>query len=154
MRHQFEQITVTLSGDAVHTAANIIQSLIKPDLPVYLWWVDNLPTDISIFARLISSSNRVIIDSNNFTSPEEHIQTLSEILQNTPDCALSDLNWGRITPWRELIAQFFDVADYRPYLVNVDSIEIEYAMSPQTRSADQASTNMPPNPTRALLLAA
>src|SRR5436309_10386955 len=29
MRHPFEQITVTLSGDAVHNAANIIHSLIK-----------------------------------------------------------------------------------------------------------------------------
>src|SRR5215472_332696 len=154
MRHPFEQITVTLAGDAVHSAANIIQSLLKPDLPVYLWWVDDLPTDVSIFARLISSSSRVIIDSNDFTSPEERIQTLSEILQDTPDCALSDLNWGRATPWRELIAQFFDVADYQPYLVNVASIEIEYAALPQAGNPDQASTSVPPNPIRALLLAA
>src|SRR5215469_4294266 len=130
MRHPFEQITVTISGDAVHSASSIIQSLLKPDLPVYLWWVGDLPKDVSIFARLIPSSSRVIIDSNDFTSPEERIQTLSEILQNTPDCALSDLNWGRITPWRELIAQFFDVADYRPYLANVNSIEIEHAVIP------------------------
>jgi glucose-6-phosphate dehydrogenase assembly protein OpcA len=154
MRHPFEQITVTLSGNAVHSAANIIQSLLKPDLPVYLWWVDDLPTDTSIFARLISSSNRVIIDSNDFTSPEERIQTLSEILQEAPDCALSDLNWGRISPWRELIAQFFDVADYRPYLVNVDFIEIEYAVLPQTGDTNQTGTRTPPNPIRALLLAA
>jgi glucose-6-phosphate dehydrogenase assembly protein OpcA len=153
MRHPFEQITVTLSGDAVYSAANIIQSLLKPDLPVYLWWVDDLPTDISIFARLISSSSRVIIDSNGFSSPEESIQTLSAILQDAPNCALSDLNWGRITPWRELIAQFFDVADYRPYLVNVDSIEIEYSVLPQPDNTNQASTSILPNPTRALLLA-
>jgi glucose-6-phosphate dehydrogenase assembly protein OpcA len=152
MRHPFEQITVTLSGNAVHNAANIIQSLLKPDLPVYLWWVDDLPTDVSIFTRLISSSSRVIIDSNDFTSPEERIQTLAEIQQNAPACALSDLNWGRVTPWRELIAQFFDVADYQPYLVNVDSVEIEYAVLSQTGNPDQAS--VPPNPIRALLLAA
>lgn len=154
MRHPFEQITLTLSGDTVRSASTIIQSLLKPDLPVYLWWVGDLPTDVSIFARLISSSSRVIIDSNGFTSPEERIQTLSELLQVTHDCALSDLNWGRITPWRELIAQFFDVADYRPYLVNVDSIEIEYAVPPQTEDTNQISTSIPPNPIRALLLAA
>jgi glucose-6-phosphate dehydrogenase assembly protein OpcA len=153
MRHPFEQITVTLSGDAVHSAANIIQSLLKPDLPVYLWWVDDLPTDVSIFSRLISSSSRVIVDSNDFTSPEERIQILSTILQANPACALSDLNWGRVTPWRELIAQFFDVADYRPYLVNVDFIEIEYAVLPQTEG-DTNQTATSPNPIRALLLAA
>jgi glucose-6-phosphate dehydrogenase assembly protein OpcA len=154
MRHPFEQVTVTLSGDAVHSATNIIQSLLKPDLPVYLWWVDDLPQDLSIFRKLISSSSRVIIDSNDFTAPEKRIQDLSELLQHEPDSALSDLNWGRITPWRELIAQFFDVAEYRPYLVNVDSIEIEHAVTPQTGETDHASTSISPNPIRALLLAA
>jgi glucose-6-phosphate dehydrogenase assembly protein OpcA len=154
MRHPFEQITATLSGDAVHSAANIIPSLLKTDLPVYLWWVDDLPTDLSIFHRLISSSSRVIIDSDNFTSPEERIQQLSEILQSAPDCALSDLNWGRIATWRELIAQFFDVADYRPYLANVDSIEIEHAAIPQIGGTDQTGTEISANPIRALFLAA
>jgi glucose-6-phosphate dehydrogenase assembly protein OpcA len=154
MRHPFEQITVTLSGNAVYSAANIIHPLLKPDLPVYLWWVDDLPTDVSIFCGLMPSSSRIIIDSNDFNSPEERIQQLSEILQAAPDCALSDLNWGRITPWRELIAQFFDVADYRPYLVTVDSIEIEHALTPHTDETDQTSTVTPPNPIRALLLAA
>jgi glucose-6-phosphate dehydrogenase assembly protein OpcA len=154
MRHPFEQITVTLSGTAVYSAPNIIQSLLKPDLPVYLWWVDDLPQDLSIFHRLISTSSRVIIDSNDFTAPEERIQKLSELLQSAPNSALSDLNWGRITPWRELIAQFFDVAEYRPYLVNVDSIEIEHAVIPQTTQTDQSNTLISPNPIRALLLAA
>jgi glucose-6-phosphate dehydrogenase assembly protein OpcA len=154
MRHPFEQITVTLSGDAVHSAADIIQSLFKPDLPVYLWWVDDLPTDTSIFRSLIASSSRIIIDSNDFRAPEERIQKLSEILQNAPDSALSDLNWGRITPWRELIAQFFDVADYRPYLMSVNTIEIEHAAIPQTGETDQTSTGISSNPIRALLLAA
>jgi glucose-6-phosphate dehydrogenase assembly protein OpcA len=154
MRHPFEQITATLSGDAVHSAANIIQSLLKPDLPVYLWWVDNLPTDVAIFRRLISSSSRVIIDSHDFIPPEDGIQKLAEILADTPDYALSDLNWGRITPWRELIAQFFDVADYRPYLVNVNAIEIEHAVIPQTGQADQTNIGTSSNPIRVLLLAA
>jgi glucose-6-phosphate dehydrogenase assembly protein OpcA len=154
MRHPFEQITVTLSGDAVHNAANIVQSLFKPDLPVYLWWVDDLPADTSIFSRLIPSSSRIIIDSNDFTSPEERIQKLSEILQDAPDCALSDLNWGRITPWRELIAQFFDVADYRPYLMSVNTIEIEHAAIPQTGDAGQGSAGTSSNPIRVLLLSA
>jgi glucose-6-phosphate dehydrogenase assembly protein OpcA len=153
MRHPFEQITVALSGNAVHSAASIIQSLLKPDLPVYLWWVDDLPADVSIFSRLIASSRRVIIDSHDFTPPEERIQALSEILRNAPDCALSDLNWGRVTPWRELIAQFFDIVGYRPYLVNVDSIEIEYAVIPQVGETEQASAGISPRPIRALLLA-
>jgi glucose-6-phosphate dehydrogenase assembly protein OpcA len=151
MRHPFEQVTVALSGNAVYNAANTIQSLLKPDLPVYLWWVDDLPQDLSLFHRIISSSSRTIIDSSVFITPDERIKELSTLLQNAPDSALSDLNWARITPWCELIAQFFDVAEYRPYLVNADSIEIEHAVTGKT---DQASTLISPNPIRALLLAA
>ncbi len=154
MRHHFEQITVTLTGGAVTSAASALQSLLKPDLPVYLWWLNDLPTDNTIFHRLINISSRVIVDSRDFSSPEESIRTLSALLQEAPDCALSDLNWGRLTPWRELVAQFFDVAEYRPYLASVDRIEIEHAVAPFDGSARTQQDPVSPNPIRALLLAA
>ena len=151
MRHPFEQITVAFSGDAAQGAANLMQALLKPDLPVYLWWADDLPQDLALFHRLVANSSRVIVDSNKFLAPEERIQALSKLLDYAPDSALRDLNWGRITPWRELIAQFFDIADYRPYLVNVDAIEIEHAV--RSPAADQENSHISPNPIRALLLA-
>ncbi len=149
MRHHFEQITVSVTGAAARSAANIIQPLLKMDLPVYLWWLSDLPHDSVVFQRLIAISSRVIIDSNTFAAPEERIRTLSSLLQVSPDCALSDLNWGRVTTWRELIAQFFDVVEYRPYLINVDQIEIEHAVTPATEQGPGLS-----NEIRALLLAA
>jgi glucose-6-phosphate dehydrogenase assembly protein OpcA len=39
---------------------------------------------------------------------------------------LTDLNWSRITPWRELIAQCFDSPDRRPYLDRLSEVRIEY----------------------------
>jgi glucose-6-phosphate dehydrogenase assembly protein OpcA len=42
---------------------------------------------------------------------------------------LSDLNWGRLTAWRNLIASFWDVPDYRAHLDALDSIVIEYKPS-------------------------
>src|SRR5262249_21145150 len=126
MRHHFEQVTVLLSGAATQSAPTIIQPLLKPDLPTYLWWVSDLPSTCEIFQRLITISNRVIVDSTTFSLPEERIRTLSSVLQASPNCALSDFNWSRIAPWRELVAQFFDVAEYRPYMVNIEKIEIEH----------------------------
>jgi glucose-6-phosphate dehydrogenase assembly protein OpcA len=148
MRHHFEQITVAISGAAVHYTANIMQGLLKPDLPVYLWWLNSPPEDESILQRLTQISSRVVVDSRDFSQPEEQIRMLSELLQGSPDCALSDLNWEHITAWRELIAQFFDIADYRPYLLNADHIEIEYAVQPSSE-ADTAK-----NPIGALLVGA
>src|SRR5581483_4206749 len=52
MRHCFEQTTILATGSAVRSIANIIQPLLKPDLPAYLWWVGDPPSDDRIFSNL------------------------------------------------------------------------------------------------------
>jgi len=153
MRHCFEQTTVLASGGAVRAIANIAQPLLKAELPVYLWWLGDPPSDNSVFGSLVALSDRVIVDSTSFFNPEQDIYTLASLLQASPGCALSDLNWSRLTPWRQLIAQFFDVADYRPYLAGVNSIEIAHAAAPIATQMRTESGDVSPNPARALLLA-
>lgn len=156
MRHHFEQITVLATGTAVRSAANIIQPLLKPDLPAYLWWLGDLPRDEAVFHNLSNISSRVIVDSSTFFRPEEGIRQLSSVLQATSNAALSDLNWARITPWRELVAQFFDAPEYRPYLQGVDHIEVEHAVQPPHtgQNGQVGQIDSSPNTTCALLLAA
>ena len=48
---------------------------------------------------------------------------------------LSDLNWGRLTSWRELVAAVWDVADYRDSLARIEKVVIEY--DPPDRSHEQ-----------------
>ena len=153
MRHCFEQTTIMATGNAVRSIANIIQPLLKPDLPAYLWWVGDPPSDDTVFNNLVELSSRVIVDSTSFFNPEQDIHTLALIRQATPDCALSDLNWGRITPWRQLIVQFFDIAEYRPFLDGVTSIEIEHAAAPLATQMRTEQGDVSPNPACALLLA-
>ncbi len=153
MRHCFEQTTILATGSAVRSIANIIQPLLKPDLPAYLWWVGDPPSDDTVFNNLIELSSRVIVDSTTFFNPEQDIHTLALIRQATPECALSDLNWGRITPWRQLIVQFFDIQAYRPYLDGVIAIEIEHAAAPLASPTRSEQGDVSPNPACALLLA-
>ncbi len=154
MRHCFEQATILASGSAVRSIANIIQPLLKPDLPVYLWWLGDPPgRDDPTFIGLVDISSRMIVDSTGFFNPEQDIGTLSTLFDTTPECALSDLNWGRITPWRQLISQFFDVPEYRTYLSGVTSIEIEHCVAPIATQMRTEMGDVSPNPARALLLA-
>src|SRR5579864_3731399 len=147
MRHCFEQTTVLASGAAVRSVANVIEPLLKPDLPIYLWWLGDPPgPDDPLFNGLVDMCTRVIVDSTTFFNPEQHIRTLANLSQAAPDCALSDLNWGRITPWRQLIIQFFDVPDYRPYLGGVTSIEIEHAVAPLATPMRTEQGEVSPNP--------
>ncbi len=154
MRHCFEQTTILASGSAVRAVANIIQPFLKPDLPVYVWWLGDPPgRDDPTFIGLVDISSRMIVDSTGFFNPEQDIVTLSTLIDTSPECALSDLNWGRITPWRQLISQFFDVPEYRSYLDSVTSIEIEHSVVPLATQTRTALGDVSPNPARALLLA-
>jgi glucose-6-phosphate dehydrogenase assembly protein OpcA len=153
MRHCFEQTTILSTGSTNRSIANILQPLLKPDLPVYLWWIGDPPDDDPAFHKLVELSNRVIVDSTSFFNPEQDIHTLSLLRQAAPDSALSDLNWGRLTPWRELVVQFFDVMEYRPYLSGITSIEIEHAAAPLATTTRTELGDVSPNPACALLLA-
>jgi glucose-6-phosphate dehydrogenase assembly protein OpcA len=154
MRHCFEQITMIATGSATRAVANILQPLLKPELPVYLWWLGDPPdSNASYFSDLVQLSNRVIVDSTSFLNPEQDLLTLASVCQTFPDCAISDLNWGRLTPWRQLVAQFFDVMDYRPYLDGISSIEIEHAAEPFAMQTRTEEGDVSPNPACALMLA-
>lgn len=154
MRHCFEQTTVLASGNAMRALGNIIQLLLKPDLPVYLWWLGDPPdSGDNTFSNLMDLSDRVIFDSTGFFNPEQDMRTLAELSEAYPNSALSDLNWGRITPWLQLVAQFFDTPEYRPYLSGVNSIEVEHAVIPVMAQVRTEQGDVSPNPARALLLA-
>ena len=154
MRHCFEQTTILASGSAVRSIANIIEPLLKPDLPVYMWWLGDPPgQNDPTFNVLVELSNRMIVDSTGFYSPEQDICTLTALIDTAPGCALSDLNWGRITPWRQLLSQFFDVPEYRSYLSGITSIEIEHSVVPLSFQTRTELGDVSPNPARALLLA-
>lgn len=154
MRHCFEQITMIATGSATSAVANILQPLLKPELPIYLWWIGDPPdSSTAYFSDLVQLSNRVIVDSTSFMNPEQDLLTLASVCQAFPDCAISDLNWGRLTPWRQLVAQFFDVMEYRPYLDGVNSIEIEHAAAPFATQTRTEEGDVSPNPAGALMLA-
>jgi glucose-6-phosphate dehydrogenase assembly protein OpcA len=153
MRHCFEQMTMLVTGSAIRSVGNIIQPLLKPELPVYLWWLGDPPDEASSLSPLVNLSNRIIVDSTSFFNPEQDVLTLTALSSASPNSAFSDLNWGRLTPWRQLVVQFFDSAEYRPYLDGLTTIEIEHAVAPVAMRVQTAQGDVSPNPTQALLLA-
>lgn len=142
MRHCFEQTTILVSRRHTRALQGTLSTVLKAHLPVYLWWLGETGSD-GAFQTVARMCQRAIIDSATFVHPEEDLQALARYCQSAPEVAISDLNWGRLTLWRQLVAQFFDVSEYLPFLAGVDSIEIAYA----------ADSTAPPDPTAALLLA-
>jgi len=120
-----EQITIEAAGGAVETAATAVAPLLVPDVPVFLWWKDIPHYDDRLFARLAAMADRVVIDSASFDRPHEDLRRLAVLLEGGR-LRLSDLNWGRLTSWRSLVAGFWDVAEYRESLAGVERVVIEY----------------------------
>jgi glucose-6-phosphate dehydrogenase assembly protein OpcA len=122
-----EQVTIEAAGVAVETVASAIAPLLVPDVPVFLWWKDIPHYEDKLFTRMTRMSDRVVIDSSCFDHPYEDLQRVHQIIKEHPQfMSASDLNWGRLTAWRTLLASFWDVPDYRPYLDQLERIVVEY----------------------------
>ncbi|HEX8000111.1 MAG TPA: glucose-6-phosphate dehydrogenase assembly protein OpcA [Pyrinomonadaceae bacterium] len=122
-----EQVTIEAGGPTVETAASAIIPLLVPDVPVFLWWKDIPHYEDKLFERMARMADRVLIDSAAFDHPHEDLLRLADIVRSLGrDARISDLNWGRLTSWRTLLASFWDVAEYRAHLERIDGVRIEY----------------------------
>ncbi|MDT4955711.1 MAG: hypothetical protein QOJ02_3849 [Acidobacteriota bacterium] len=122
-----EQVTIEAAGVAVETVASAIEPLLEPDVPVFLWWKDIPHYEDKLFSRMTAMSDRLVIDSSCFDNPHKDLLRLAQMIRERPQfMSASDLNWGRLTAWRNLVASFWDVPDYLPYLDKIERIVIEY----------------------------
>lgn len=134
-----EQVTVGARGEAVRDLAHVVLPLTISDLPVYLWWRAGRFELPPTLAPILRVSNRVIVDSARFADAEADLRSLwrqqEEI--SAQGVWLGDLNWTRITPWRELIAQCFDAPERRPLLEGLSDVQIEFERHSVRKSAQQ-----------------
>lgn len=110
-------------------------SLLIADLPVEVWWPDEIPLQSLLFKNIAEESDRVWIDSARFRLPHQSLANLAKNWKLLfPDTLLADLNWIRFLRWRSLIAELFD-GEWASYLQRIREINIEYGEGCQpTRS--------------------
>jgi glucose-6-phosphate dehydrogenase assembly protein OpcA len=122
-----EQISLVVQGrEAVrHVRGNLLPLLIT-DLPTVLWW-PGAPFAHPLVGRLAELSDQFVVDSTSFPDLVAGLSGLLAIVDQPGlqvDCR--DLSWARITPWRSLIAQFFDSPNARPVLDAINYVTITY----------------------------
>lgn len=133
-----EEVALSASGRFVAELPSAAVPLLVPDLPVFLWWREDLPTADNVFAELVERADRVIIDSADFANPAAQMSALA-LLVTSPEenqAGFSDLNWERLTAWRSLLAGFFDTQvqpeTQRASLNDIANIRIDYAAGSDT----------------------
>ncbi|MBC8161680.1 MAG: glucose-6-phosphate dehydrogenase assembly protein OpcA [Roseiflexaceae bacterium] len=121
-----EQVTIDARGPAVERASGVVLPLLVPDVPVVLWWPSGDPQASPLFAQLSELADRVIVDSATFAQPEPQLRAL--LKDARAHKRVSDLAWARLTPWRELLAQFFDSAASAAQVHTISSVRVQYEL--------------------------
>ncbi len=123
-----EQVILEAVGDGVRQMPGVVIPLLVPEVPVVLWWSGDGLFNHPLFPSLMDASDQLVIDSSAFP---DSIQVLARLhalgAEEYPGVALRDLAWARLTPWRELTAQFFDAPPSRPYLDGIQRVRVTYA---------------------------
>jgi len=124
-----EQITLNAQGDTGRELISVVLPLTISGLPIYLWWRAGNFDMPDYFDHLLRVTQHVIVDSARFTAAGADLRALAAWQEKQSGrIRLSDLNWARTTPWREIMAQCFDSSDRRPYLYRIREVRIEYEM--------------------------
>ncbi len=120
-----EEITLHVSGRAAFHLHSIIVPLLIPDLPVVVWWAGPLPDKSHLIEELCEVANHLIVDSSRFADQLGDLARIREFA-SLHDCAIGDLNYERLRPWRDLVEQHTGTAGLGDWLSSVKSAEIRY----------------------------
>jgi glucose-6-phosphate dehydrogenase assembly protein OpcA len=116
--------------------------LLVPDLSTFLWWRSGPHAADKVLDILLRATDRLVIDSAEFADPERDLDAVNSLYRQDEfrHVGISDLNWARLTFWRGLLADFYDVQLYQTLLEGINSIQIDYAApaSGEARVAPQA----------------
>ncbi|TAK25491.1 MAG: hypothetical protein EPO26_03745 [Chloroflexota bacterium] len=136
MRICVEQIVLEAQPEALRRLPNAILALLVADLPVVLWWPGEPSPRDPLLYDLLKPAFRMVVDTADFTHLERSLSSLAT-LGRRPGLAFDmvDLSWERLTPWREMIAQFWDVAAWRAGLRSVHGVEIDIIENGDGRSS-------------------
>ncbi len=123
-----EEITLVAHGQFTSELPSAGIPLLVPDLPVFLWWQDLQRPDEDIFLPLSYAADRLVIDSVDLAAMNLHLDIVEQLFsrQGVEAIAVSDINWARLTSWRALLANFYDVHEYRAALAELERVKIEY----------------------------
>jgi glucose-6-phosphate dehydrogenase assembly protein OpcA len=122
-----EEVTLKAQGKFVIELPSAAIPLLVSDISTFLCWRDALDASDEVFKKLLAATDRLVIDSVEFKESLELTQTNELFQQETyRHIGISDLNWERLTLWRALLADFYEVPAFQPYLDRIESVRIDY----------------------------
>jgi glucose-6-phosphate dehydrogenase assembly protein OpcA len=134
----YDEVVVEAAVPDEHLAS-VALPLLLPEIPVFTWWLGILPFGSELLEELLGVTDRLIVDSTTFADPVRGLARLARLTRNPasfrtkagedslvvlPGPTATDLVWGRLTPWRELLATAFTGARQRAALDAVTEVTV------------------------------
>jgi glucose-6-phosphate dehydrogenase assembly protein OpcA len=113
----FEDVRLVVRGEAGYHLDSLIEPFTLPDLPVVVWFVDDLP---AVGDPLLMAADVLLVDAREL-GDADCFDTLVALAATRP---IVDLSWVRLRPWRELLAGLFEGPDFRPFVGHVRLAEV------------------------------
>jgi glucose-6-phosphate dehydrogenase assembly protein OpcA len=108
--------TVALEGLTPDYLNNAVAALRLSSLPTLVWWRGGAPETLDGLADL---ADRLVLDAED---PRPVWTRVAAVAERT---ATSDLRWTRLTRWRALMAQFWDIPRVRDAAPGFNRLRIE-----------------------------
>ncbi len=123
-----EQIEFTATRDRIADFHAVALGLTVADLPVLLWIRDARLLLDKDFQTLLPLARPLIVDSAQFVDAAAGLRELAH--WRAGGWRIKDLNWSRITVWRETIAQMFETGACHKLLSKIDKVEVKGRFGP------------------------
>lgn len=124
---RFESVTVAAKRGNDKLLASVTSPLLVAELPDFLWVPRGELAGNALLSDLLEIADRLIVDTATLEEPGSNLRFLADLAQQPkPAPKVTDLVWSRLTPWRQLIAQFFDQSATQPCLDCIDEVTITY----------------------------
>jgi glucose-6-phosphate dehydrogenase assembly protein OpcA len=134
-----EEILIKTGGELSQHLATAVAPLLIHDLPVVLWWPDDVPYGTQQFAGLAEEADRLLVDSGQFRG--DGAERLAGMRRAVRDgLVVHDIGWMRAMLWRELLAAIYDHPLLTPELGSVRSIRIDVARPGRTTRLARAAS--------------
>jgi glucose-6-phosphate dehydrogenase assembly protein OpcA len=120
----FEDVQLHVHGPACAHLDSLIEPLTLSDLPVVVWFPDELP---ALDDPLLTAADVVLADSRALGGLD-CFAGLAGLVAILP---VVDLSWVRLQPWREQLAGLFEGPAFRPFVHGVRAAEVSGHSGPR-----------------------
>ena len=122
---RIEVISVRGQGERLASVAN---PLLVPDLPDFVWCTSPDFANDPVLSDLANQSDRIVVDSSYSPDPSTALNYLCKLIdEGSDELRVSDMAWTRLSSWRQMIAQFFDIDANLESLHEAEQVVIECA---------------------------